>query len=83
VDDDWLEKHKGRLLDTVSYVWEDDECGCTQAVIVERYENKVVGLPWIVPVTIWEGPFHTDFEPGAAGELAAELSRRALEEDAK
>ena|SRR5215218_4738350 len=78
----WQAEHAGRLLDTVAYVWsdDDDECGCTQAVIVEQYENKIVGPPWVVPVTIWSGPMHHDFEPGAQDELDAELARRSRDD---
>lgn len=68
----WLAEHKGPLRDVIGKVWYcgDDYCDCTQAEIVERYENKTAP-GWIVPVCIWQGEFHTDGEPGANEELAA------------
>jgi hypothetical protein len=71
----WMDGHKGAFIKAVGYVWwcGDDECNCTQAVIVDYFENKVV--PGCVPVRRWEGNFHTDGEPGAETELAAERDR--------
>ena len=66
----WLEAHKGSLIDIIGEVWwcGDPSCDCTQAVIVERYQNlKAPGF--VVRLCTWEGEFHTDGEPGAEDEL--------------
>lgn len=77
--DEWLAKHKGEYLYSWGQVWdcEDDECGCTEAQVVDFYQNKVVRNAR-VPVIAWRGEFHTDHESGAAAELVA--YRRALRE---
>jgi hypothetical protein len=76
-DAQWMAEHKGPLLRTIAEVWScgDDYCGCTQAQIVELYDNlKAPG--WVVRVPIWLGTFRTDHEPGATAEL--EARRNAL-----
>ena len=54
-------------------------CDCTQAVIEKITPNDEVGFPWIHRERLWEGPFHSDSEPGAADDLAkarAEMVQR-------
>lgn len=69
--DQWMAEHKGPHLKTVGYVWEceDDECGCSQAVVVSYYRNKVVPNAR-VPINDWAGDFYTDHESGADLDLA-------------
>src|SRR5688500_13200772 len=68
--DEWQKQHAGKLIDTISYVWEcEDTCGCSQAVTEEIYENKIAGSKWIIRVRIWEGSYFTDWNPGADKEL--------------
>lgn len=76
---EWLREHQGAHLYTYGYVWEcgDDECGCTQAMVVDYFQNKV--LPRArVPINAWSGEFHTEHEPGADADLAE--YRRTLKE---
>lgn len=77
-NDAWLREHKGDYIKSWGYVWTcEDECGCSQAQVVDFYQNKVVHSAR-VPITAWEGEFHTECEPGADAELAE--YRRALRE---
>ena len=71
-DELWLREHKGEYIDTRGTVWDcgDDYCGCSKAEVYERYKNlKAPGF--VVNVGVWEGPFHTDHEPGAEDDLRA------------
>ena len=73
---EWMAEHKGPLIRTVGEVWYcgDDWCGCTQAQITEIYRNlkPPPGAPQaVVRVTVWEGEFRTDHEPGAEADLRA------------
>lgn len=68
--EEWLREHKGPLRDIIGEVWYcEDSCGCSQARVVARHVNRTDSR-FIVPVLVWEGPFHTEHEPGARDELA-------------
>ncbi len=77
--DEWHQKAQGPLIDILGQVWwcMDEECDCTQAQIVARFENLNMRARYgrlntfIVPRTLWSGAFHTDGEPGANEELSA------------
>jgi hypothetical protein len=71
----WLIDHQGEYLRTVGKTWycDDDHCNCSEARIVEVYENKVTKhspSPSVIRVGIWTGPYHVDGEPGAHEDLA-------------
>jgi hypothetical protein len=75
----WIDDHKGDLIKTVGQVWAcgDDECGCTEAQVVNIYLNRVT-RDSLVRELVWSGDFHTDWESGAEEELDA--YRAALRE---
>ena len=59
--EEWLREHKGDHIKTVGYVWECyDECGCTQARVVDYFRNKTV-YSARVPVGVWEGGFYAEY----------------------
>ena len=69
-DEEWLRVHKGAYLYSWGEVWTcGDDCNCTQAQVTDFYQNRVVRNAR-VPITVWEGEFHTEYEQGADAELA-------------
>ena len=62
---------QGRYLQTVAYVWwcGDEVCDCSQVAVERLYENaRDRRFVWIVRIA--EGPFSTDGEQPAPGEIA-------------
>ena len=77
---DWLSEHQGDYRRTYGRVWYcDDECGCSQAQIVDEYDNKVTRTT-VIPIQSWEGTFFTEHEGGAEAELRAERERLLAED---
>lgn len=79
--DEWTREHKGEFRGVEGYVWDcgDDICRCSRADLVAVFRNSKV-RSCFVRISIYEGTFFSDGEPGADAELAA--LRLALAEHA-
>lgn len=76
--DEWYAVHQGSLINIDADVWwcGDNWCDCTQAQITARFRNATDYTGhWIVPITLWQGEFHSEGESGTLAAKRAEVER--------